>query len=187
MWQNLADAELVAHALTGEGEAFDELVRRHWPVAASLAYQRVRRWADAQDVAQDAFVLAFRKLAALRDPERFGGWLYQIVRRTCAEHVRRHKRRPMLLVDEPEMLGESVERAPESPTREQRDAAEAIQAAIAELPERYRKVVALRYGMGLSVKEICKILDLPFGTVVSHMYRANRLLRPRLKNLVKQP
>ena len=187
-----ADDELVVAAAAGDRTAFDALVDRHWRIACSLAYQRLRSWADAEDAAQEAFVLAFRKLDTLREPARFGGWLYRIVHRTSIERIRRRKRRPELLVEEAETLGDDdADRQPDedapSPVGAPRDPEtfEAIHDAIGALPERYRQVVMLRYGHELPVKEIGRVLGLPVGTVVSQMYRANRILRTRLRHLVR--
>ena len=98
-----SDAQLVERSLdgslAGSREAFDALVDRYWDAARAIAYQRTRRWSDAEDAAQDAFVLAFNKLASLRNPERFGGWLFMIVRRSCIEGSRRRARNPTPVPD----------------------------------------------------------------------------------------
>lgn len=180
----LADADLVERALEGSRASFDELVDRYWNSAVALARQRTRNWADAQDAAQEAFVLAFRKLASLRDPHRFGGWLFTIVARSCIEVGRRKARRPTYVEDievlepppTPDAGAHEIDR---SGLRDQ--IAEAIEA----LPERYRPVVVLRYGQGMDVKSIATTLSMPLGTVVSQIFRANRVLRARLRHLVK--
>ena len=177
-----SDVHLVAEARAGSGAAFDELVDRYWTGARALAYQRTRNWSDAEDAAQEAFVLAFRKLHLLRDPERFGGWLFTIVARSCVEVARRKARRPALLEDAEVVLSDAGE--PEMKQVDQETVRTEINEAIGTLPERYRAVVVLRYGQDMSVKAIGKTLGLPVGTVVSQMFRANRLLRARLGHLV---
>lgn len=176
------DEALVLEALDGCTAAFDRLIDRYWNGARGLAYARTRNWSDAEDAAQEAFVLAFRKLHHLQAPERFGGWLFTIVVRCCLEGARRKGRRPVLLEDM-EAPGKAAEE-PDADAGDREVIRRQIQAAMAGLPERYRAVVVLRYGQGLSVKSIGKTLDLPVGTVVSQIFRANRLLRGRLAHLV---
>jgi len=150
-----------------------------------MAWQRTRRWNTAEDAAQEAFVLAFRKLGSLRSPERFGGWLFTIVHRACIENARRKARRPMPLSDIEVMTdtshGASGPSTADSETRRE------IMEAIDALPERYRPVVVLRYGQDMPVKDIGRALGLPVGTVVSQIFRANRILRTQLKHLVARP
>ncbi|MFV1960023.1 MAG: RNA polymerase sigma factor, partial [Planctomycetota bacterium] len=174
------DAELVRDALGGSRAAFDRLIDRYWRSAVGMARQKTRNWSDAEDAAQEAFILAYRKLAQLRDPERFGGWLFTIVAPMCPERGRR--RRPTPVEDV-----ESLDGPRPAPTERDPDRGvlrDTIQEAIGALPERYRAVVVLRYGHSMAVKEIGRTLGLPVGTVVSHMFRANRLLRTRLRHLV---
>lgn len=186
MTASLADAELVGQAREGSRAAFDELVDRYWNSAVAMARQRTRTWADAQDAAQEAFILAYRKLESLRDPERFGGWLFTIVARSCIEVARRAARRPTHVEDvevlEPMSSPDVVESGSDLDARGLR---EEIREAIEALPERYRPVVILRYGQGMDVKSIATTLSMPLGTVVSQIFRANRLLRTRLSHLVK--
>jgi len=179
-----SDAELVAKVLAGSTEAFDALVDRYWNAAVAMAYQRTRRWSDAEDAAQEAFVLAFRKLRNLRGPERFGGWLFTTVQRSCIEVARRRARRPTPLSDV-QAMSVSPDESTED-TRDGREVRDEIMQAISELPERYRPVVILRYGQEMPVKAIGETLGLPVGTVVSQLFRANRLLRNQLSHLVAE-
>ena len=177
-----SDADLVGAALTGSSRAFDELMDRYWRSARAVAYQSTRSWSDADDAVQEAFILAFRKLRSLRSPERFGGWLFTIVQRCCVEAARGRARRPVP-IPEVEVMTDAHE-PPEDAKHEQRELREQIMSAIEDLPERYRPVVILRYGQAMAVKDIGRSLGLPVGTVVSQMFRANRILRDRLRHLV---
>ncbi len=179
-----SDADLVGEALSGVTGAFDELVGRYWRAAVSMARQRTRSWVDAEDAAQEAFVLAFRKLRSLRSPERFGGWLFIIVQRACIEAARRRARRPLAVAD---LEGIPVSEADLDPIRASAgEVREQIRLAIDALPEHYRPVVILRYGQGMAVKDIGQSLGIPVGTVVSQIFRANRILRTKLQHLVVQ-
>ena len=174
------DAQLVRLARQGSKSAFDALLDRYWSAAVSLARHHTRNWSDAEDAAQDAFVLAFRKLEQLRDAERFGGWLLSIVTRSCIETAR--KRRP-LPVEDVSVLTQPTEE-PDVSALDRQGLRDQVHQAIHALPERYRAVVVLRYGQGMSVKAIGRTLNLPLGTVVSQLFRANRILRPRLQHLI---
>ena len=190
-----SDAALVAQAREGVSGAFDRLVDRYWNAAVAMARQRTHNAADAHDAAQNAFVLAFRKLERLRDPEKFAGWLFTIVARASVDGIRRAARQPRSVEDvtllKPQAaapdgadpVGAHADRA--GPDRE--ELRQAIHQAIEELPQRYRPVVVLRYGQGMDVKSIAAALGIPLGTVVSQMFRANRLLRKRLRHLVTTP
>jgi len=158
-----SDADLVGEALSGVTGAFDDLVDRYWRAAVSMARQRTRSWSDAEDAAQEAFVLAFRKLRSLRSPERFGGWLFTIVQRACIEAARRRARRPLAIADVEALSVSNDDLEPIKPfDGELRDQ---ILAAIEALPARYRPVVILRYGQGMAVKDIGQSLGVPVGTV----------------------
>ncbi len=177
-----SDADLVIQAQGGSRPAFDALVDRYWRSAVSVAYQRTRRWSDAEDAAQDAFVLAFRKIGQLREPAKFPGWFFTIVARSCVEMARRKPRRPVTVEDPEAMANPQIESKDETADRD--PVREQIQAAFEALPERYRPVVMLRYGQGMPVNDISQALDVPRGTVVSQIFRANRILRTKLKHLV---
>lgn len=179
----LADADLVERALGGSKAAFDELVDKYWHSAVALARQRTRNWADAQDAAQEAFVLAYRKLGSLRDSHRFGGWLFTIVARSCIEVGRRNARRPTH-VEDIEVLDPLPTPDDSEHTIDRSRMRDEIADAIEALPERYRPVIVLRYGQGMDVKSIATTLSMPLGTVVSQIFRANRILRTRLRHLV---
>ena len=138
-------------------------------------------WTDAEEAAQDAFVLAYQRLGQLRDVQRFGGWLFPIVARRCIEAVRRRRPTP---VEDVEVLSESLAEGPPEPESESMALRDTIQAAIGALPEHYRAVVVLRYGQDMSVKDISRTLDRPLGTVVSQIFRANRMLREQLQHVV---
>lgn len=179
-----SDADLVRQAQTGSRPAFDQLVERYWRSAVGMAYQRTRRWGDAEDAAQDAFVLAFRKLTQLRAPEKFPGWLFTIVARSCIELARRKPRRPVT-VEDPEAMSDPVLDSKPG-TADRAAVRDQIQKAMEGLPPRYRPVVLLRYGQGMAVNDISKALDVPRGTIVSQIFRANRILRRQLGHLVRE-
>src|SRR5262245_63986837 len=86
-----SNADLVARALRGETAAFDVLVRRHLRAAYAVALAIVREPQEAEDVAQDAMVTAFERLETCREPERFAGWLLQVVRNRALNALERRR------------------------------------------------------------------------------------------------
>jgi RNA polymerase sigma-70 factor (ECF subfamily) len=142
-------------------------------------YEYLRRRGAAPDVAEDclqeALVRAFRGLADLRDWDRARGWLFGIARHVFLDHARRAavRARPVeALTDEPPTPDEQLVRA---------DRVRLLRRAIEALGSPRSEVVDLRYGAGLTVEEIAGALDLPTGTVKTHLFRARAELRRALE------
>ncbi len=172
-----SDAELVDAAIAGDRAGFAELVRRYQRAVFATAWKTLQDFHAAQDAAQDAYVLAHRKLTSLNDPSCFGTWLLTITRR---EAIRTAKRR----VGEPqELAGDIV--IPDQHDWPSEDLADLL-AAVGELPEQERVVVVLRYLDGHSVKSICEITGRPFGTVTKQLSRAVRRLKKTLWEAINE-
>ncbi|MEP6859542.1 MAG: RNA polymerase sigma factor [Deltaproteobacteria bacterium] len=164
-------AELVTRARRGDASAFDQLVRRHLRAAFAVALAVLGRPADADDLAQDAFVIALERLADCRDPARFSGWLLQIVRNRALHALAKRKLRdPTDRVGEPvaaPMLGDIVLR-------------ERLLAALGELPQIQREIVLLHDLDGWSHAELAGALDLSEVNCRQHLFSARRALRASL-------
>jgi RNA polymerase sigma-70 factor (ECF subfamily) len=158
------DDEIVRRAQAGDREAFAELIRRFERPALAIAFALLADGDAAGDAVQDGFVRAWRKLAELRQPERFGAWLFGIVRNLARDEQRRCRR--------------EADPAAEC-SRKEND--ERLAAALAHLDELSRAAVTLRYYEGLSSKKIGEILDLSAAAVDMRLLRAKQLLRERLK------
>jgi RNA polymerase sigma factor (sigma-70 family) len=168
-------AELVAEARAGSAEARDELVRRHFRETAATAAAVVNA-TEAQDLAQEAFIRAFRNLDLLVDPERFGGWLRRIVVGVSIDWLRTF--RPSLYQgwsDADEVAVESRDPSPLDLTL-RAEIVERVRAAIDRLPPRYRVPIRLYHLDGLSHARIAAALDVPVGTVRSLVARARTKL-----------
>ena len=137
---------------------------------------------DAEDLAQEAFLKAYRSLGAFRGESKFSVWLYRIVSNVCLDHLRREGRRPTVSLHTEDEDGEESEREiPDqrlSPERllEQKLTREAVQKGLRELPEEQRQILLLREIRGLSYEEIGEILSLEPGTVKSRIFRARKRL-----------
>lgn len=176
-------ARLVARALQGDGDAAGELVRSHMGAAYAVALAVTRNPQDAEDVAQDAFVLALERLAECRDPRRFAGWLVRIVRNRALNHRRYLGIRTAAPLDDAEHAA-----SPDSPAEdaERSELRARLNDAVAELPQAQREVLLLHDLEGWKHREIGASLGMPEGTVRYHLFNARRAVRGRLKALVRE-
>jgi len=166
-WSGRHDLELTALAAAGDRSAFGELVRRHNPAVRGLLLRMGAEPAAADDVAQDAFLTAFSRIGEFRGEGAFAGWVKRIAARLYLKRVRR----PMLEAEASNAWsggeGEAVSRM---------DLDEALKA----LSPSERLCVTLCYGAGLSHAEAADHLQMPLGTVKSHVKRGLDRLRVRL-------
>ena len=178
-----SDTELVARACQGDETAFEQLVLRHQRYVFNLAYRVLSDYAEAEDMTQEAFVRVWRGLSGFRGQARFTTWLYRIVHNLCLNRLPGLQRE--LLQTEPveEVLADpGPSPADLFAVREQMAF---LHAQMDRLPEKYRLVLTLRYLQHLSYDEIAAALEMPMGTVKTHIHRARRLLRERLSQWEK--
>ncbi|MBA4180867.1 MAG: RNA polymerase [Anaerolinea sp.] len=175
MHESTDERELVHSARGGDGQAFDELVRRHQQVAFRAAYLVLRDAQAAEDVAQDAFVRAYRGLGGFREGEPFRPWLLRIVSNLALNEVRSAGRRRGLL----ERFGfaaPSTEPAADRALVGGETRAE-VWDAVNALPPDDRTVLYLRFFLELPEKEIAAVIGKAPGTVKSRLNRASGRLR----------
>lgn len=159
------ESQLIASALQGEVEAFRVLFQRHWRMAVGVAFCLTRDRHLAEDAAQEAFAMAARQLATLRDAERFPHWLRAICRRIA---LRLHHRRPPVIalsIDPPAVVSECLE-----PRRT------ALLIAIDQLDAEVRELVVLHYFSEMSYADISRTLGISEGSVHGRLQRARRKL-----------
>jgi RNA polymerase sigma-70 factor, ECF subfamily len=177
----MTDEALVRRFQSGDEAVFDELVERH----RSRIYGLVCRLAgtgEADDLAQDVFVAAYKSLRSFRGEAAFGTWLYRIAIHTCSHHLRR--RRPETLeLDEREPDGRR-ERDPEARAM-QRELQGMVRSAIHRLPYKLRAVIVLRDMHGMSYEEIAGVVGCPIGTVRSRLHYATQRLATHLRPYVE--
>src|SRR5271170_1675684 len=119
-----------------------------------LAYQKIRNRADAEDLAQESFVRAYRAIESLREGEKFPGWIYRITLKICLDHLRKRDRRdPVVPLDE-DLHGGSATEPPALVELEAREERAKVTQAIGRLPDKYRLVITLRFLDKKSYKEI---------------------------------
>lgn len=172
-----SDGDLVAQALRGRTEAFAALVERYLRAAYAVALARTGEPADAEDVVQDAFLAALERLADCREPERFGGWLLEIVRNRALNHVRGRTVRDAIPLETIEIAARGA-----GPEKDAERAAlrDDLMAALAGLSPVQRDVVLLHDLEGWRHAEIGARLGFPEGTARFHLHQARRALRELL-------
>ncbi len=168
-----SDAYLVRKARAGDSQAFGVLVGRYMRAAYAVSLSVTGRHVDAEDAAQEAFMVALARLDDCRNPDRFAGWLMTIVRNRARNLVRREVLRVTDVVPE---TAAARGRTPEKEA-EHTELRERLERALRRLPEVQREIVLLHDLEGWRHREIADHLGIPPGTVRSHLHFARKSLR----------
>ncbi len=172
-------AEMVLRAQAGDADAFGELVEELWAPLVGLARAVLAGDAEAEDVVQDALVVAWRRLPSLRDAARFPAWVRRIVVRRCLRHLRRRAAHPTA---ELSAVDPGRARRPAPATAPASDAAIDVARLLGALPPRQRAVLYLTAVEGRTDREIAALLGILPPTVRVHRLRAARRLRGLLES-----
>ncbi len=179
------DAQLVARSLKQDHEAFGQLIDRHAPAIVNLAYRMVGNGAEAEDLAQESFLTAFKALSTFRADSKFSTWLYRIAANKCKDWLRtkRPGQGPYDL-DADEVLDSHVaeHRTPEILFSQQQVAQE-LEQAIQRLPPLYREAFVLKHIEGLSYEEMEEILSVNGDTLKMRVYKGRLQLSRELASL----
>jgi RNA polymerase sigma-70 factor (ECF subfamily) len=185
-----SDLELVRRAQKNERGAFDLLVLKYQHKVIKLVARLLRDPTEAEDVAQEAFVKAYRALGSFRGDSAFYTWLYRIAVNTARNSIASRQRRPL---DYEVELSESEQNnvaarlkhddTPEA-TALSEEIRQTVNEAIGQLPEDLRTAIVLREIEGLSYEEIATAMDCPVGTVRSRIFRAREAIDRALKPLL---
>ena len=178
------DEIIVERALTGDGDAFGELVRRWERRIFALAYGMLGREEEARDATQETFLAAFRNLRGFRGEAKVSSWLHRIAVNQCITRQRRAKvRSESALDDEQEKDATNFAAALSlSPARvtEAAQVTVAVRRAVNSLPVELRQIVVMKEFEELTFREISEALDLPLSTVKSRLYTALKQLQMKL-------
>ena len=186
------DQKLVERAQRGDKQAFDLLVAKYQRKLGRLLSRFIRDPAEVEDVAQEAFIKAYRALPSFHGDSAFYTWLYRIGINTAKNYlVALGRRAPTVTefdADEAEGFedGEQLRdiNTPESLLMSQ-EIAETVNRAMDDLPEDLRNAITLREIEGLSYEEIATVMDCPIGTVRSRIFRAREAIAARLRPLLE--
>ncbi len=186
----LLDDELVRRVQNGDKKAFDVLVRRYQHKIVPLITRYLKDPSEAQDVAQESFVKAYRALPNFRGDSAFYTWLYRIAINTAKNHLVSRSRRSSdydIDVETAEQYGIS-ERLMDQGTPEhlllRDEIAQTVHQAIEDLPDELRTAITLREFDGMSYEEIAQTMSCPVGTVRSRIFRAREAIDKKLSPLL---
>jgi RNA polymerase sigma-70 factor (ECF subfamily) len=182
---DLPDEELVRRILAGEEDLFEVLVRRYQGRILSHVARMVGSRDDALDLTQEIFLKVFQALDRYNPEFKFSTWLFRISGNAAIDQLRKKKPRTVPLettdqdgrVSSPEYKSSDLDPFGQLRNTQRGDA---IAAAIAELPEEFRELIALRHFTGLSYEEIADVKNMPLGTVKNKLFRARAVLKERL-------
>ncbi len=185
--------ELVEAAQGGDQNAFGQLVDAYQDKIYGYLSRMLSDPHEAEDVAQETFVRAYKSLGRFRGASSFHTWLYRIASNLAIDVARRRKRQDngVYSLDAPVDVGDDEyerdlpdeSQAPEQLT-EQREVQQTVRAAVMELPEKLRDVMVLYELQGESYEDISEILNVPLGTVKSRLFNARGQLKKRLQSMV---
>lgn len=190
MGEREVDQLLVERVQRGDKKAFDVLVSKYQHKIVSLVSRYVSDPSEAMDVAQEAFIKAYRALKRFRGDSAFYTWLYRIAINTAKNYLVAQSRRPpqsdVDAVDAEQYQVDSRLKDRGSPEHEllREEIEQTIHDAIADLPEDLRVAIVLREMEGMSYEEIATSMDCPIGTVRSRIFRAREAIDQRLRPLL---
>ena len=188
MSEEIPDIDLIERALSGDQQAYCEILKRYRAPLYNLLFRMVRNKMETEDLVQEAFIKAFGSLATFNDEYAFSTWLYKIAINNCIDHFRK-KRLKTYSLDKPiNSKDGEIRREFPDPTYQpdktllSKEKDKLIEEAIQNLPEKYRISIVLRHNEDKSYEEISQILNIPLGTVKARIFRAREMLKKQLKN-----
>lgn len=185
MLKKLADEQLVELSVSGDADAFGEIVRRWERKIFALCFGMLGREDDARDAVQESFISAYRNLKNFRGEAKVSSWLHRIAVNQCLTIKRRAKTRSEDFLDEDESAEDRTFVAPAhlSPARttEQSERLTLVRQAVQSLPTELKEVVVMKEFQEMTFQEISDTLELPLSTVKSRLYTALKQLRMKLE------
>jgi len=182
-----ADEKLVETTLQGDISSFGIIVERYWDMVIAFAISKIDNANDAEDIAQESFLKAYSQLHRLRNPSHFAGWLGKITAQQCVNHIRKnaHKRiaSSYTIYDVDASAQAVVCNSNPGLTDEQICF---VRRTVSRLPEKFHKVIIMRFVAGLSAVQIAKQLGKRHGTVRVWLHRAYQILREDLVSLFEE-
>ena len=176
------ELDLIRRVQRGDAEAFEPLMLAHQKAVYNLALRLTENPQDAEDMAQEAFLKAYRSLPEFRGDCKFSVWLYRIATNVCLDFLRSRSRKPTVSLSVEDDEGEETQldiadesQSPEA-LLERGLTRDAVRRGLEQLSPEYRQILLLREIQGLSYEEIADTLDLEVGTVKSRIFRARKRL-----------
>lgn len=184
---DISDERLIAGVLQGDISSFGTVVERYWNMAAALASSKIDDPIEAEDVAQESLIKAYSQLSNLRDPSRFAGWLSKIVTQQCTNLLRK-KAREKLVSSNRTVASEASDSifVPNTNPGLSAEQAHFVRQAVKRLPEKFRKLIIMRFVGGLSASQIARQLGKRHGTIRVGLHRAYQILRKDLAPILEE-
>jgi len=177
----LTDGELIASAIVGREDSFEELVRRYQRPITNYVYRMLNDYDSSLDVTQEVFIKVYNSLRKYSSEYKFSTWLYRIAHNAAIDHLRRNSVNQQSLETENSDGAYQLQLESPNPTPEQdRELSEwrlEIESVIKCLPGPYRDLILLRHSRDLSYEEIAGVTGLPLGTVKNRLFRAREMMR----------
>ncbi len=175
------DVQLIRKILSGDDAAFSILVEKYQKSVHALAWRKIQDFHHAEEIMQDTFLRAYRKLPTLKNPDQFAGWLHVIANRLCIDWMRSQKSMMQSLEDTPveeiEQSSYTHHISEQRMTERTEHYHELVKRLLEKLPEKERTVVTLFYLDEMSTKEIGKFMGVSVNTITSRLQRARKRLR----------
>lgn len=179
--RKLEDSELIAIAIRGREDTFEELVRRYRRPIVSYVYRMLNDYDGSLDVTQEVFIKVYKSLERYSSDYKFSTWLYRIAHNAAIDHIRKRSGKEQSLETESsegtyQLQIESSRPTPEQ-DRERSEWRTEIESVVKCLPSAYRELIVLRHAKDLSYGEIAEVTNLPLGTVKNRLFRAREMMR----------
>ena len=177
------DQVIIESILKGQGELYEEIIKRYKNSIYSLCMRMVRNSEDAKDLAQEAFIKAYQNLQKYNPEYKFSTWIFKVASNLCIDYLRKRKIQTLSYDDKISMPHDTVsaeDRYLHNCNRKQ------IEKAIQDLPADYRILIILYHKEGLSYEQMCKMLELPMSKVKNRLHRARNKLKEVLVDIKKE-
>ncbi|HEX2640466.1 MAG TPA: sigma-70 family RNA polymerase sigma factor [Pyrinomonadaceae bacterium] len=179
--RDLTDIELIAGAVKGREDGFEELVRRYQRPIVGYVFRMLGDYESSLDVTQEVFIKVYNSLARYSSEYKFSTWLYRIAHNAAIDHMRRNSVNSQSLETESEDGAYQLQLESSGPTPEQdhqrSEWRAEIDTVIKRLPGPYRELIVLRHSQDMSYDEIAEVTGLPLGTVKNRLFRAREMMR----------
>ena len=180
-FREFSDVDLIAKAISGREEGFEELVRRYQRPIVGYIYRMLGDYDASLDVSQEVFIKVYNSLDKYSSEYKFSTWIYRIAHNATIDHIRRNSAKLQSLETESEDGAYQMQLESSAPTPEQyqerKEWKSEIESVVKCLPSAYRELILLRHTQELSYDEIAEVTNLPLGTVKNRLFRAREMMR----------
>ncbi|MHC4535330.1 MAG: RNA polymerase sigma factor [Planctomycetota bacterium] len=182
-----SDEKIITATLGGDVSSFGIIVERYWDMVTAFALSKVYNTVDAEDVAQESFIKAYSQLHRLKNPSYFAGWLCKITAQQCVNHIRKNARRitTSSYNNYNSDVSTQVTMCSSNPGLND-EQVHFVRKTVSRLPEKFRKVIIMRFVAGFSAAQIAEQLGKRHGTVRVWLHRAYQILRKDLVSLLEE-